>query len=93
MSQVSTFSSTARIGAVRGRVSTRSRGRVGNRGSRLVVRAEDKLCKDMVNEKKDVSGLEGSVKVTFLGANGQEYTLDCPLVSHPEFADSLSTHS
>jgi hypothetical protein len=35
----------------------------------------------MVNEKKNVSGLVGSVKVTFLGANGQEFTLDNPLVS------------
>ena len=49
-------------------------------GRLVAARAQDKLCKDMVNEKKDVSGLDGTAKVTFLGANGQEFTLDCPLV-------------
>jgi len=49
------------------------------RGAAVVARAQDKLCKDMVNQKKDVSGLEGTVKVTFLGKGGQEFTLDCPL--------------
>lgn len=42
---------------------------------------QDKLCKDMVNERKDLTGVEGSAKVTFLGAKGQEFTVDNPLVS------------
>lgn len=60
------------------------------RGAAVVARAQDKLCKDMVNQKKDVSGLEGTVKVTFLGKGGQEFTLDCPLVRRPV---SPSPHS
>ena len=38
------------------------------------------MCKDMVNTRKERLAAEGTATVTFLGAEGQEMSIECPKV-------------
>ena len=42
--------------------------------------AQDAMCKDKVNSVKAPVRVEGSSAVSFLGAGGQEITIQCPKV-------------
>lgn len=66
--------------AVRLPAPTQSR---GSRASTSHVRAQafqQKDCRDMVNVRKEVQ-VEGSVIVTFRGAEGSEVAVECPKVT------------
>ncbi len=45
-----------------------------------VFAAQEAFCKDKVNTVKEVVKVEGTATVSFLGAGGQEITIDCPKV-------------
>lgn len=44
----------------------------------------DQMCRDMVNKKRESSGDSSeAVTVSFLGAGGQEISVQCPKVCEP----------
>ena len=51
------------------------------RGHCTRVYAADAMCKDMVNTRTQRTASEGTATITFLGAEGQEMSVNCPKVS------------
>ena len=50
------------------------------RGHCTSVYAADAMCKDMVNTRTQRTASEGTATITFLGAEGQEMSVDCSKV-------------
>jgi hypothetical protein len=59
--------------------SGRNRRQTRKTGTRVFA-AQEAFCKDKVNTVKEVVNVEGTARVSFLGAGGQEITIDCPKV-------------
>ena len=67
--------------------SGRSRGRSRSTAGKVYA-AQEAFCKDKVNTVKGPVKVEGTAAVSFLGAGGQEITIECPKVC----ADTSTSH-
>ena len=56
-----------------------------SRASRAIAAIQQKDCRDMVNERKQITA-EGSVVVTFLGNAGSAVAVECPKVQLHDLA-------